>query len=102
MSNLLPLRFTLKVQREIKKIKKRNKSLFERIKVELQNIMKDKYHGSPKVGDLRGIYSVDIYDGGVNYELAYRISRDKDGEIILVLLFGTRENFYNELKRYLK
>lgn len=35
---------------------------------------------------------------GVNYEIAYRIYEDGD-KLIVVILAGTRENFYEELKR---
>jgi len=36
-----------------------------------------------------------------NYELAYRIY-EEDGQMVVVILAGTRENFYDELKRYMK
>ena len=35
------------------------------------------------------------------YELAYTIERI-DGELVVVVMAGTRENFYDELKRYIK
>ncbi|WP_370651020.1 type II toxin-antitoxin system RelE/ParE family toxin [Acetobacterium sp.] len=37
-----------------------------------------------------------------NYELAYHISQLENGNIIVIIMAGTRENFYQELKRYLK
>ena len=57
--------------------------------------------GSLKSGDLAGIYSYDIYYNKTNYELAYTL-KIEDGEVIIFILAGTRENFYQELKKYLK
>jgi len=50
---------------------------------------------------LRGIFGYDVKYGGINYELAYRIY-EENGQLIVVILAGTRENFYTELKRLLK
>ncbi len=36
-----------------------------------------------------------------NYELAYTVI-EEDEENVVVILAGTRENFYKELKRYMK
>jgi len=58
--------------------------------------------GDLKSGDLKGLYSLDIFYNRTNYELAYRISKLDNGDIIVVIMAGTRENFYKELKRYLK
>ncbi|MDD4402551.1 MAG: type II toxin-antitoxin system RelE/ParE family toxin [Desulfitobacteriaceae bacterium] len=38
---------------------------------------------------------------GINYEIAYTIS-EVDGKKIIALLAGTRENFYEQIKRYIK
>jgi len=57
--------------------------------------------GQPKRGDLSGIYWFDIKYKGINYEIAYTIS-EVNGKKLIVLLAGTRENFYEELKRYIK
>jgi hypothetical protein len=56
--------------------------------------------GKAKTGDLSGIHSWDVYYNKTNYEIAYRIYED-DGKIVVVILAGTRENFYEELKRYM-
>ena len=60
-----------------------------------------------KTGDLKGIRSYDIYYNRINYELAYSleyVQREGSDEVdvVVVIMAGTRENFYNELKRYLK
>ena len=43
--------------------------------------------------DLAGIYGYDIFYNKINYELAYTI-KIEDKKIVIVLLAGTRENFY--------
>ena len=58
--------------------------------------------GEAKSGDLQGIFSLDIFHAGQHYELAYRVSPVDHGEMVVILLAGTRQNFYKELKRYLK
>jgi mRNA interferase RelE/StbE len=54
-----------------------------------------------KFGDLAGIYGYDIYHQGINYEIAYFIDYDEVG-ILVVVLAGTRKNFYNHLKGDMK
>lgn len=58
--------------------------------------------GEIKSGDLSGIYCLNIYHNRTNYELAYRTSILDNGEMIVIIMAGTRENFYKELKRYIK
>lgn len=67
----------------------------------IDKIREDHTIGEAKSGDLSGIYGYDIYYNKTNYELAYRVEY-KDNKIIVVIMAGTRENFYNELKRYMK
>ena len=57
--------------------------------------------GEPKRGDLQGVWGYDIYYNKTNYELAYTVEY-VDDKIIVVIMAGTRENFYEELKRYMK
>lgn len=66
----------------------------------LKEIQANPETGERKLGDLNGIYSYDIYYNRTNYELAYRVVHTND-TVIVVIMAGTRENFYNELKRYL-
>lgn len=65
----------------------------------IDTICRDPYAGTAKTGDLSGVYGYDIYYNKTNYELAYTI-RYENEQIIVVIMAGTRENFYNELKRY--
>ena len=48
-----------------------------------------------------GVVVHDIFYNKTNYELAYTIE-NIDGEMVIIVMAGTRENFYNELKRYIK
>ena len=81
-----------------KKVKEKNlKVLFQKA---IDNIRQDPTIGEVKVGDLSGIYSYDIYYNKTNYELAYTVVYEAD-RIIVVVMAGTRENFYKELKKYM-
>jgi len=93
------LRFTRAAERYFKKI--RGKGLKTVFRNALTAISSDPYIEGLKTGDLAGIYGYDVYYAGTNYEIAYRIYEDGD-RIVVVILAGTRENFYNELKRYMK
>ena len=57
--------------------------------------------GEAKKGDLAGIYCIDLYYNKTNYELAYTFYHQGE-EIIVIILAGTRENFYEYLKNYMK
>lgn len=57
--------------------------------------------GEAKSGDLSGVFGYDIFYNKTNYELAYRVEY-VDNKIIIVIVAGTCENLYNELKRYIK
>ncbi len=64
-------------------------------------IKENPYAGIQKSGDLANVYGYDLYYHRVNYEIATLISEDNLKKIV-VLLAGTRENFYKDLKKYLK
>ena len=96
---MLQVRFLPPAAKFIKKLKDRKlKSLYKKA---IDEICEDYTIGQEKTGDLSGIYGYDIYHNKVNYELAYMIER-VDEEIIVVIMAGTRENFYEQLKRYMK
>ncbi|HPZ00713.1 MAG TPA: type II toxin-antitoxin system RelE/ParE family toxin [Clostridiales bacterium] len=80
----------------IKKIK--DQKLKQLYREAVDEICKDYTIGKPKTGDLSGIYGYDIYYNKTNYELAYTVAFAE--EIIVVIMAGTRENFYEQLKRY--
>ena len=96
---MLPVRFDPPAAKYIKKLKdKKLKKLYQEA---IDKIREDYTIGETKTGDLIGLYGYDIYYNKTNYELAYTIERI-DGELVVVVMAGTRENFYDELKRYIK
>ncbi len=86
-------------ERYLRKIK--DKHLLAAFKDAIDQLKKDPYIGTQKTGDLHGIFGYDVKYAGVNYELAYRIY-EENRQLVVVVLAGTRENFYEELKRLLK
>lgn len=93
------IQFTPHSARYFKKLKEKPlKNAFETALLKLRN---DPYMGEPKRGDLSGIYGLDVRYQGTNYEIAYTIN-EANGNKVIVLLAGTRENFYEQLKRYIK
>ncbi|NMA03923.1 MAG: type II toxin-antitoxin system RelE/ParE family toxin [Clostridiales bacterium] len=89
--------FSPAAERFFKRLKE--KSLRDAYKTALLKLKENPYIGQPKRGDLAGIYGFDVKYKGVNYEIAYTVSEVNEKKII-VLLAGTRENFYEQLKRY--
>lgn len=67
----------------------------------LQAIAEDPYAGDRKKGDLTGIFCYGFFHDKVYCELAYRI-HEENGRSIVVVLSGTRENFYTEVKQYMR
>jgi mRNA interferase RelE/StbE len=93
------IKYSKSAERYLKKIK--DKHLLASFKEAVDKIKSDPYIGTQKVGDLRGIYGFDVKYAGTNYELAYRIYEENE-KLVVVILAGTRENFYEELKRLVK
>ncbi|MBQ9503948.1 MAG: type II toxin-antitoxin system RelE/ParE family toxin [Lachnospiraceae bacterium] len=89
--------------RYLKKLKDKNlKKLYEDA---VRAICNDPTIGESKHGDLKGVFGYDIYYNKINYELAYTVEErvnEESGETetVVVIMAGTREKFYDELKRY--
>ena len=96
---MLQVRFDPPAAKYIRKIK--DKKLKELYKEAIDKIREDYTIGEIKVGDLAGFYGYDFYYNKTNYELAYTIDYI-DEEMVIIVMAGTRENFYDELKRYIK
>ncbi len=93
------IRFLPPAAKFIKKLKdKKLKLLYQEA---VDKIREDYTVGEAKTGDLSGIYGYDIYYNKTNYELAYTIEYQGD-EVIVVIMAGTRENFYDQLKQYMR
>lgn len=93
------VRFLPPAAKFLKKLKdKKLKLLYQEA---IDKIREDHTVGEAKSGDLSGIFGYDIFYNKSNYELAYRVEY-VENKMIIVIMAGTRENFYNELKRYIK
>lgn len=89
----------------LKKLK--DKKLKELYKQAIDAIQEDPMLGEEKTGDLKGVRGYEIYYRRINYELAYTVEyaqgKGKDvPEVVVVILAGTRENFYDQLIHYWK
>lgn len=85
--------------RYLKKL--REKPLKDKFQAAIDQLLLDPYFGEPKSADLSGIYCCDIFHNKTSYELAYTVI-EEDEATVVVILAGARENFYEELKRYMK
>ncbi len=93
------VRFLPPAAKYIKKLKdKKLKRLYQEA---VDKIREDYTIGEAKTGDLSGVYGYDIYYNRTNYELAYTMEYVED-KIIVIIMAGTRENFYEQLKQYMK
>ncbi len=92
------LRYLKPAERYFKKI--REKGLQEAFRTALEKIAVDPFIGEQKKGDLMGIYCYDVFYNKINYEIAYRIYNE-NGHLVVVIMAGTRENFYKELKKFM-
>lgn len=93
------VRFLPPAAKFIKKMKdKKLKMLYQEA---VDKIREDYTVGEAKTGDLSGVYGYDIYYNRTNYELAYTVEYRED-KVIVVIMAGTRENFYDQLKQYMK
>ena len=93
------VRFLPPAAKFLKKLK--DKNLKHLYKEAIDRIREDHTVGEEKTGDLQGVYGYDIYYNKTNYELAYTVEY-AEGKIIVVIMAGTRENFYDTLKRYMR
>ena len=86
------------IQRYFKKINDAGlKQAFIGIRKE---ILLDPKSGDDKTADLSGFYTKTVRYKGVQYRVAYRIYDEE--KTVYFILAGTRENFYDDLKRYLR
>ena len=82
-------------ERKVKKFNKREKKDLDD---QIRKIIDDPAIGSEKKGDLRGVYVHKFKIQVAEYLLAYRFL----GEDLELLMIGPHENYYRDLKSYLK
>lgn len=102
MINLLPYKISERAVKQLKRLRRSDRVLYDKLLTGIEEIRRDPSIGEAKKGDLKGFRSLDIHHLKTNYELTYTLQfDDKLQKVVLVVFVGTRENFYAELKRYL-
>jgi len=81
-----------------KKVKKMSKPEKEALDREVKNIAENPAIGEEKKGDLRGVFVHKFKLKATQYLLAYR----KIGSDLELVMIGPHENYYRDLKQYLK
>jgi mRNA interferase RelE/StbE len=79
-------------------VKKLPKPEKEAIDQEIRKIMANPGIGAAKKGDLRGVFIHKFNLRTTPYLLAYRLV----GEDLQLIMIGPHENYYRDLKKYLK
>jgi len=82
-------------ERKVKKFSKKEKKILDE---QILIITESPSVGAEKKGDLRGVYVYKFKIKTIQYLLSYRFARD-DLELIMI---GPHENYYRDLKTYLK
>jgi mRNA interferase RelE/StbE len=82
-------------EKKVKKMSKVEKDILDK---EIYKIAEDPAVGEEKKGDLRGVFVYKFKIKTTQYLLAYR-KAERDLELIML---GPHENYYRDLKQYLK
>jgi len=82
-------------ERKVKKFTKRQK---KKLDEEVHKIINNPSIGSEKEGDLRGVYVHKLKIHAGQYLLVYRFL----GNNLELIMIGLHENYYRDLKSYLK
>ena len=82
-------------EKKIKRMHRREKEILDQ---EIRNIADNPYIGDEKKGDLRGIFVRKFKIKTAEYLLAYRMV----GADLELIMIGPHENYYRDLKNYLK
>ena len=82
-------------ERKVKKFTKREKNKLDE---QIRKILDNPFIGSEKKGDLRGVHVHKLKIQTVQYLIAYRFV----GEDLELVMIGPHENYYRDLKGYLK
>jgi mRNA interferase RelE/StbE len=82
-------------ERKVKKFTKREK---KKLDEEIRKILNNPSIGSEKKGDLRGVFVHKFKIQTNQYLLAYRFF----GEKLELIMIGPHENYYRDLKSYLR
>ena len=92
------LQFAPPAEKYLKKLKE--KPLKNAFQTAIDAIRENPEVGEEKSGDLAGVWAYSFRYRKTEYRIAYSIE-NVDGQLIVVILAGTHEGFYEQLKRYL-
>ena len=82
-------------ENKIKKFSKQEKEILDE---EIKRIIENSLVGEEKKGDLRGVYIHKFKIKIIQYLLSYRMINDG----LELIMIGPHENYYRDLKSYLK
>lgn len=82
-----------------KKVKKLNKKEKYELDKEIKQIIQNPLIGTEKKGDLRGVFIHKFNLQNQLYLLSYRFIKE---ESLALIMIGPHENYYRDLKSYLK
>lgn len=88
------------MEKILKQSEKKNKHLYAELTKHQQEIVDEPLIGAKLKGDLKEFRSLDFKFRGIDLRICYAYY-EEDNHIAFVYA-GTRENFYDEVKRYLK
>ncbi len=80
------------------KTKKFSRAQKKELDRQVKLIVKDPMIGIEKKGDLRGVYIHKFKIKTIEYLLSYRLIKEN----LELIMIGPHENYYRDLKRYLK
>lgn len=92
------IEYTKRAESFFKKVK--DKKLKAAFMAAIEKIAADPDVGKRKKGELSEAFCYDVYYDRTNYEIAYFVC-EKNGGTVIIIMIGSRENFYDDLKRYL-
>ena len=81
--------------RKIKKFHKQDKLALD---VQIRKIIQNPSMGDEKKGDLKGVFVYKFKLGSTQYLMAYRFTEN----MLELIMLGPHENYYRNLKSYLK
>jgi len=91
---------TPKLRHLLKNLEKRQHQLLDSYDEQIDQIMKAPTYGKKLRGDLSDYYAWDWKFQGISIRICYKVNLSK--QEVKVVYFGTRENFYQEVKNYIK
>ena len=81
-----------------KRVKRLKTNQKQHLDIAVKEVISDPQIGVEKRGDLKGVYVHKFKIQGVQYLLSYRFM----GEDLELIMIGPHENYYRDLKSYLK